>query len=411
MAQDRISEISVAGMRCIDSCHLGISGLKVLIGDNGSGKSTLIEAAELLRQTSRPGAYTTDVVRNIHGGPRNLLRHGATSVELRARIEGRSAPPLEYRLKLRRSGEDLLVDTERLLVYADPAAPQPLNAIIRNGTSARVYDSNEKVLTTHDVPLDALVLTSFGLAALPAMRRATEALAAIAVHAPFDTRAGWLSRRTDGASGVRDPQTVAPAPTLCRHGDNLTNCLYEIKNTDPVGWRRVIERAALGLGDDLREISFPSPSRGLVETQVWFGRLPEPLPLGSLSDGQIAYLGFVALMEIGRRHSLIVMDEPEQHLHPALLARVALMFEQLGADVPVIVATHSDRFLDALTRPEDSVVLCELDASRATRLRRPDSDALARWLEDYRGIGELRAEGYEPHVFAASHADADTPAC
>ncbi|NLI01006.1 MAG: AAA family ATPase [Chthonomonadales bacterium] len=191
----------------------------------------------------------------------------------------------------------------------------------------------------------------------------------------------------------------------------MTNCLYEIKNTDPVGWRRVIERAALGLGDDLREISFPSPSRGLVETQVWFGRLPEPLPLGSLSDGQIAYLGFVALMEIGRRHSLIVMDEPEQHLHPALLARVALMFEQLGADVPVIVATHSDRFLDALTRPEDSVVLCELDASRATRLRRPDSDALARWLEDYRGIGELRAEGYEPHVFAASHADADTPAC
>jgi len=411
VSQDRITQLSVAGLRCIEACRLATSGLTVLIGDNGTGKSTLIEASELLRQAARPGTYTRDVVASIHGGPRSLLRHGATCIELSVRIEGEGGPPLEYLLKLRRSGEDLVVDAERLLVYADPAAQRPLGAIVRNGTSTTIFDTKEKGLTTHDVPLDSLALTSFGLAAQPAMRRATGALAAIAVHVPFDTRPGWLGRGSDGAPSLRDPQTVEPAPTLSRYGRNLTNCLYEIKNSDPAAWTRVIERAALGLGDDLRDISFPSPSRGLIETQVWFGRLQEALPLGALSEGQIAYLGFVALGEVGRRHSLIVMDEPEQHLHPGLLARMAWMIEELVTDVPVIVATHSDRFLDALTRPEDSVVLCELDESRATRLRRPDRDALARWLEDYRGIGELRTEGYEPHVFAAPDADADMAAC
>ncbi len=398
-------------MRCVESCRLATAGLTVLIGDNGTGKSTLIEGAELLRQAARPGSFTRDVIGNIHGGPRSLLRYGAATMELGVRIEGAGGPPVEYLLGLRRSGEHLLVDTERLLVYADPAAPQPLRAVVRNGTRTQVFDAKEGHATVHEVPEDSLALTAFGLAAQPAMRRTADALAAIAVHVPFDTRPGWLAYSAEGALSLRDPQTVERAATLSRFGRNLTSCLYATKNGDPEAWRRIIERAALGLGDDLRDITFPLPSRGLIETVLWFGRLPEPLPLGALSEGQLAYLGFVALAEVGRQHSLIVMDEPEQHLHPALLVRVTWMLEELGDDVPIVVATHSDRLLDALSRPEDSVVLCELDGRRATSLRRPNREALRRWLENYRGMGELRAEGYEPHVFAPARDEAEAAAC
>ena len=55
--------------------------------------------------------------------------------------------------------------------------------------------------------------------------------------------------------------------------------------------------------------------------------------------------------------------------------------------------------LDALSEPAKSVVLCELDEARATRLYRPDPEALENWLKRYRGIGELRTQGYAPHVF------------
>jgi predicted ATPase len=137
-----------------------------------------------------------------------------------------------------------------------------------------------------------------------------------------------------------------------------------------------------------------------LELTLLFGSSPDkPLPLESLSEGQVAYLSFIALAELNRGRSLLAFDEPENHLHPALLSRVVWMFEEIAEDCPVIVATQSDRLLDGLDKPEQSVVLCELDSQRATRLRRPNTERLAEWLINYRGLGTLRAEGYEQHVF------------
>ena len=54
MTVDRITEIRIEGMRCIDSLQLPLRGLTVLIGENGTGKSTIIEATDLLRRV--PGS-------------------------------------------------------------------------------------------------------------------------------------------------------------------------------------------------------------------------------------------------------------------------------------------------------------------------------------------------------------------
>jgi hypothetical protein len=78
--------------------------------------------------------------------------------------------------------------------------------------------------------------------------------------------------------------------------------------------------------------------------------------------------------------SLLAFDEPELHLHPALLTRVVSMFERISKKCPVIVTTHSDRFLDVLAASlSSSVVLCQLDDQRATQLLRPDPDMLQKW--------------------------------
>ncbi|MDX9720794.1 MAG: AAA family ATPase, partial [Myxococcota bacterium] len=97
--------------------------------------------------------------------------------------------------------------------------------------------------------------------------------------------------------------------------------------------------------------------------------------------------------------SLLAFDEPELHLHPALLSRVVWMLEELSERTPVILSTHTDRLLDALTEPVKSVVLCEADEDDGVRLRRPNAERLADWLEHYSGLGSIRAAGYQPHVF------------
>jgi hypothetical protein len=56
----------------------------------------------------------------------------------------------------------------------------------------------------------------------------------------------------------------------------------------------------------------------------------------------------------------------------------------------VLIATQSDRLLDGLSRPADQAVLCELDEQGQTQLRRPDQEALNRWLVRYRGTRDGR---------------------
>jgi predicted ATPase len=64
----------------------------------------------------------------------------------------------------------------------------------------------------------------------------------------------------------------------------------------------------------------------------------------------------------------------------------------------VVLATHSDRLLDAVQDPAKSIVICELDSKRATRLVRPDPTVLAKWLDDYRGFGDIRSTGLQDAV-------------
>lgn len=162
----------------------------------------------------------------------------------------------------------------------------------------------------------------------------------------------------------------------------------------------MIERARLGLGEDLRSFSLSPSGRGNIALEVLFGRWPDkPLAAEQLSEGQLSYLAFVAMVELNTNRSLLAFDEPEAHLHPALLARVVWMIEELAGSCLVVLATHSDRLLDALGEPAGSVILCELDAHGATRLLRPNADRLAEWRQQYRGIGTIRAEGYQAHVF------------
>jgi predicted ATPase len=78
--------------------------------------------------------------------------------------------------------------------------------------------------------------------------------------------------------------------------------------------------------------------------------------------------------------------------------RVLGFFESMSRDTPVLLATHSDRLLDGLTELAGSVVLCELNEHRATTLVRPNAVALADWLADYRGLGDIRSAGHAASV-------------
>jgi predicted ATPase len=108
---------------------------------------------------------------------------------------------------------------------------------------------------------------------------------------------------------------------------------------------------------------------------------------------------FVAVTEL-ERTGLVAFDEPDAHLHPALIGRVADLAEEMAEHRTVVIATHSDRLLDALSDPAESVILFERGPGFKTRALRPNRERLEKWLEIYSGLGSARAEGYGSVIFS-----------
>jgi predicted ATPase len=400
-SHDRITQLRISGLRTIADLTLDLRGLTVLIGDNGTGKSSILEALELLRLAAKPVSFIPDIVAKAHGGLGALLRRGADELRLGVTIEG-TGPRLDYEFSVGNVGSSPKVLNERVDIHVNPEAPEPLHALVRMGSDPVILDVPQpQLLAGSDLELRqlSLLLPRIGVLS-PAFSRVADALSRIELHVPFETRPLWQQRQLDVRVGPRWPSVVEQPERLDRYALNLPNAFQQLRNLGGEVWRRVVVRARLGLGDDVRDFRLTPSGRGNIELEVVLGSAPDkPLPAEYLSEGQLAYLAFLALVELDAHRSVLAFDEPELHLHPALLTRVVWLLENVSEHAPVIVATHSDRLLDALHDPEHSVVLCDLDEHRALRLRRPNKEKLADWLEDYRGLGSIRADGYEAHVF------------
>lgn len=88
---------------------------------------------------------------------------------------------------------------------------------------------------------------------------------------------------------------------------------------------------------------------------------------------------------------LISLEEPEIGLHPDVLPKIADLLVEASTRTQLIVTTHSDILVDALSDQAESVVVCDWSPG-GTTMRRLDRDRLRGWLDEYR-LGELWRKG------------------
>jgi predicted ATPase len=112
-----------------------------------------------------------------------------------------------------------------------------------------------------------------------------------------------------------------------------------------------------------------------------------PIPATRLSGGTMQYLCLLAVLCHPAPPPLICIEEPELGLHPDILPNVAELLRMASERTQLIVTTHSDALVSALSETADSVVICERDKS-GSQLRRLDADKLKTWLTKY-NLGEL----------------------
>jgi predicted ATPase len=251
----------------------------------------------------------------------------------------------------------------------------------------------------------SLVLLQLGLTAHWAAVRVVQLLDGIQVHVPFEVRPHWqLHERALGES----PRRRVKAHTvsrLDRYGFNLANCLMNLRNRRE-SWDALLLELRVVLGQHFTDFHL-FVDNGFQVVRPVFDGIERDLDV--LSEGQLGYLLHCVMLRLPPT-GVVAIDEPELHLHPSMVARLAWRFEFAAESRCVLVATHSATFLDQLTEPAKSVYVCRLrEADSAMEIVRLDAVRLQEWLTDYRGVGELADTGHLVHVLEQAATPTESP--
>jgi predicted ATPase len=189
-------------------------------------------------------------------------------------------------------------------------------------------------------------------------------------------------------SAPRNPQkTDLPQHPLLEDASNLGLFLNDLKYK--IGNRKIIEKLKK-FYDSAEELDVRIYG-GTVQIFIREEGMSQPIPATRLSDGTLRYLFLMALLLDPTPPPLICLEEPEIGLHPDILSTVAEMLIEASQRTQLIVTTHSDALISALSQYPECVLVCEKD-SEGTHLHRLEPDKLKDWLENYT-LGDLWSMG------------------
>ena len=130
-----------------------------------------------------------------------------------------------------------------------------------------------------------------------------------------------------------------------------------------------------------------SISGGTVQFYLHESGFRTPIPATRLSDGTLRFIGLLATLLSPTPPPLVCMEEPELGLHPDAVTMLADLLVEASERMQLVVTTHSDALVSALTDQPAAIVACERPGA-GTELRRLDPEKLSSWLDDYR-LGDL----------------------
>ena len=188
-------------------------------------------------------------------------------------------------------------------------------------------------------------------------------------------------------AAIRQPQRsdVRPSP-LAEDFSNLGMFLNRLRQY-PSTKANIFEK----LGDIYEGVSDFELNFEGGTVQVFFTEGEFAIPAYRLSDGSLRYLCLLAILLDPEPPPLIGIEEPELGLHPDLMPNLADLLVEASSRCQLIVTTHSDALIDALTERPESVVVCEKHNGQ-TEMKRLERQNLQYWLEKYR-LGELWTSG------------------
>ena len=362
---------------------LDLQSLNVLIGPNASGKSNFIEVLELLRAT--PSDFATAI--RDGGGAGEWLWKGSDPTqpaEIDVVLE-KGTPthrPLRYRLGFTDvKGRVEVVDEAIEELDPEPGKPDVFFYYrFQKGHPAINVRNRKGVTTTRRLQRESLYPDQSVLAQRKDPDLYPEVTWVGRSFGAIQTFREWTFGRY---VQLRRPQPAdLPDDRLLPDSRNLALVLNQIEHTGGVRFDALLRRFFPRFARMSTRVS-----GGTVQFYLHESGFTAPIPATRLSDGTIRFVALLATLLSPSPPPLVCIEEPELGLHPDAVALLADLLVEGSMRTQLVVTTHSDALVSALTNQPDAIIACERPGA-GTQLRRLDPEKLASWLEEYR-LGDL----------------------
>ena len=368
-----------------DTTGIELKALNLFIGPNGSGKSNLIEAVSLMRAATKEWSEITRKGGGVmewiwKGSPK-----GIATVEWTVRKAPRQQQPLRHAMAFDGSAQSFLLRDERIENEAPDAGKSDPYFFYRfqDGHPAinkqNVDSPGPRGLARETIELNKSIV---------GQRNDPEIYPELAWLALNYDRIRIYREWAFGRNAVfREPQKSDMRNDVLEEDfSNLGLFLSKMRKSPKA--KKAILAGLKDLYDGIHDFDVYIEG-GTV--QVFFTEGEFVIPATRLSDGTLRYLCLLAVLCDPEPPPLICIEEPELGLHPDILPRVADLLKAASERTQVIVTTHSDILVDAMTDCPDAVVVCEKHEGK-TEMNRLSPTDLAVWLDKYR-LGQLWIEG------------------
>ena len=155
---------------------------------------------------------------------------------------------------------------------------------------------------------------------------------------------------------ARGKKTQELGAHLSRSGDNLPSVALHMKNKHSDIFEIVLQKVrdrVPGISDI--EVK---PEGGSLLIRYADNAFQDPFLDKNISDGTIKMFAYLLLLYDPKPHKVLCVEEPENHLYPALMTVLAEDFQEYTSKAgQVFISTHSPQFLNAI--PLESLFLIE----------------------------------------------------
>lgn len=343
MAVPRIEVLKVSNYRALKNIELrGLTPLTVFLGPNGSGKSTIFDVFAFLSECFSVGLRKAWDKRGRFKELRTRGQDGPIVFEITYR-ETPETNAVTYHLAIDEDAKGPFVAAEWIRwVRKHPA--QPFKFLDFENGEGYVISGNEPDDTADRIPeklesRDMLAVNSLGQLAkhprVSALRR-------------FIT--GWyLSYLT--ADNTRGTPDAGPQERMSSIGDNLPNVIQYLKEQHPERLGKILKILSARVPRLERVEAEPMPN-GQLLLQIKDAPFDRPILSKFASDGTLKMLAYLTLLHDPEPPQLIGIEEPENQLHPRLLAGLAEECRKSAAASQLMITTHSPHFVSGINPRE-----------------------------------------------------------